>query len=174
MESCRFRATRCHPRGRCRSRESGEASGSDAVHSDEQRTPAENWPEFRGPSGDGQTPSRDLPLNWSETENIAWKTPIHDRGWSSPVIWQNQVWVTTATEDGRRLFAVWRSIARTGAFCTMPRVFDVERRSTLRSSTVTRHRLRPSNPGGSTSTTGPTARRASTPDPAASCGRGGI
>ncbi len=46
------------------------------------------------------------PLTWSETENIAWKTPIHDRGWSSPVIWGTQIWLTTATEDGKRLFAV--------------------------------------------------------------------
>jgi hypothetical protein len=37
---------------------------------------------------------------------VAWKTAIHDRGWSSPVIWGNQVWLTTATRDGHRLFAV--------------------------------------------------------------------
>ena len=65
----------------------------------------ENWPEFRGPTADGHSDSVGVPLTWSETENVAWKTPIHDRGWSSPVVWGTQVWLTTATEDGRKLFA---------------------------------------------------------------------
>jgi len=45
-------------------------------------------------------------LQWSESENIVWKTPIHDAGWSSPVIWGRQIWLTTARPDGRELFAV--------------------------------------------------------------------
>ncbi|MFM7556142.1 MAG: PQQ-binding-like beta-propeller repeat protein, partial [Verrucomicrobiota bacterium] len=65
-----------------------------------------NWPEFRGPLGDGVSTATRLPLEWSEQRNVAWKTAIHDKGWSSPVIWGDQVWVTTATEDGRRLHAV--------------------------------------------------------------------
>jgi len=69
-------------------------------------TAAENWPQFRGPAGDGVSDAVGLPVAWSETENIVWKTPIHDRGWSSPVIWGEQIWLTTATEDGKRLFAV--------------------------------------------------------------------
>ncbi len=67
---------------------------------------AENWTQFRGPRGDGLTAETGLPVTWSETENIAWKTPIHGRAWSSPVIWEDQVWMTTATEDGKELFAV--------------------------------------------------------------------
>ena len=66
----------------------------------------ETWPEFRGPSGDGHADSRGLPLTWSETENIAWKTAIPGYGWSSPVIWHDQIWLTTATPDGREMFAV--------------------------------------------------------------------
>src|SRR5437773_11630223 len=66
----------------------------------------ENWPEFRGPSGDGHSDARGLPLRWSETENVRWKTPIHDKGWSSPVIWGDQVWMTKATADGKRLYAI--------------------------------------------------------------------
>jgi outer membrane protein assembly factor BamB len=66
----------------------------------------ENWPEFRGPSGDGHADAANLPITWSESEHIRWKTPIHDRGWSSPVIWGNQIWLTTATEDGKKMFAV--------------------------------------------------------------------
>ncbi len=66
----------------------------------------ENWPEFRGPHGDGHSDATGLPLTWSETENIRWKTPIHGKAWSSPVIWGQQVWLTTATEDGKHLYAV--------------------------------------------------------------------
>ena len=67
---------------------------------------ADNWPQFRGPSGDGHSAATGVPLHWSETQNVKWKTPIHGRGWSSPVVWSNQVWMTTATEDGRQMFAV--------------------------------------------------------------------
>ena len=65
-----------------------------------------NWPQFRGPTGDGHAETSNLPLTWSESENIAWKTPIHGRGWSSPVVWEDQVWVTTATHDGKQMYAV--------------------------------------------------------------------
>lgn len=67
---------------------------------------AENWPEFRGPHGDGTTPATGLSITWSEAEHVTWKTPIHDRGWSSPVIWDQQIWMTTATADGKKLYAV--------------------------------------------------------------------
>ena len=60
-----------------------------------------NWPQFRGPAGDGRSAAALVPLKWSESENVRWKTPIHGRGWSSPVVWGRQVWVTTATEDGK-------------------------------------------------------------------------
>lgn len=65
-----------------------------------------NWPRFRGPTGQGISDSTGLPLHWNESRNVVWKTPIHGRAWSSPVIWKNQVWLTTATEDGRQRFAV--------------------------------------------------------------------
>jgi outer membrane protein assembly factor BamB len=64
------------------------------------------WPQFRGPAGDGNAATASLPLTWSETENVRWRTEVHGRAWSSPVILGNQVWMTTATEDGRELFAV--------------------------------------------------------------------
>ncbi|HVW02450.1 MAG TPA: PQQ-binding-like beta-propeller repeat protein [Planctomycetaceae bacterium] len=66
----------------------------------------ENWPEFRGPTADGHVDAPYLPLTWSEQQNVVWKTPIHDRGWSSPVIWGKQVWLTTATADGHSMFAM--------------------------------------------------------------------
>jgi outer membrane protein assembly factor BamB len=66
----------------------------------------ENWPQFRGPTGQGVSDSKRLPTTWSETQNIKWKTAIHGKAWSSPVIWGKQVWVTSATEDGRDLFVI--------------------------------------------------------------------
>ena len=66
----------------------------------------ENWPQFRGPGGDGIVEGQPLPVNWSESKNVKWKTPIHDRGHSSPVIWGNRIWLTTATEDGHSLFVI--------------------------------------------------------------------
>lgn len=86
---------------------------------------AENWPQFRGPHDNGHADATDLALTWSETENVAWKTAIHDRGWSSPVLWGDQVWVTTATEDGTRLFAVCVD-RQTGTVVHDVKVFDVK------------------------------------------------
>ena len=62
-----------------------------------------NWPDFRGPRRDGVSEVANLPLRWSETLNVRWKTPIHGHAWSSPVIWGKQVWLTTATDDGKVL-----------------------------------------------------------------------
>ena len=67
---------------------------------------ADYWPQFRGPTGDGHAKARNLPTTWSDTENVRWKAAIHGKAWSSPVIWGDQIWVTTAPEDGTKLFAV--------------------------------------------------------------------
>ena len=64
------------------------------------------WPQFRGVDGMGTSSNRNLPLAWSEEKNVRWKTAIHGRAWSSPVVLDNQVWITTATKDGRDLYAV--------------------------------------------------------------------
>lgn len=65
-----------------------------------------NWPAWRGPTADGLSDAAGLPLRWSETENIAWKTGIHDLGYSTPVVWGGQIWLTTAKEDGTALYVV--------------------------------------------------------------------
>ena len=67
---------------------------------------AENWPQFRGPEGNGHSHARGLPLQWSESRNVVWKTAIHDKGWSSPVIYGNQIWLTSASKEGRELFVL--------------------------------------------------------------------
>lgn len=66
---------------------------------------AADWPQFRGPAGDGHANAQP-PLTWSESDNVAWKAAIHGKAWSSPVVLGDQVWVTTASEDGKELFAV--------------------------------------------------------------------
>ena len=66
----------------------------------------EQWSQFRGHFGNGIIKSTSAPINWSENTNIDWKTPIHDRGWSSPVIWNNQIWMTTATKEGNKMYAI--------------------------------------------------------------------
>src|SRR5262245_7314725 len=55
-----------------------------------------DWPEFRGPSGQGNATAPNLPLEWSETRNIAWKQEIPGAGWSSPVIQGRRVYLTTS------------------------------------------------------------------------------
>jgi len=60
----------------------------------------QDWPDFRGPAGQGHSAARNLPLVWSETENIRWKVPVAGSGWSTPVIAGGRIWVTLAT-DGR-------------------------------------------------------------------------
>jgi outer membrane protein assembly factor BamB len=67
---------------------------------------AVDWWQFRGPDGQGHSTATGLPLTWSETDNIVWKTPIEGLGWSSPTIVGTQIWVTTATEEGHSLRAV--------------------------------------------------------------------
>lgn len=67
---------------------------------------AENWPQFRGPTGDGHSDAKGLVSEFGEGVHVKWKTPIHGKGWSSPVIWGNQVWLTTATDDGTELSVV--------------------------------------------------------------------
>ena len=67
----------------------------------------EDWPQFRGPDGQGHSTDQGLPLEWSESRNVVWKTPVPGRGWSSPVIAGGRVWLTTAaTSNGASLRAL--------------------------------------------------------------------
>jgi outer membrane protein assembly factor BamB len=90
---------------------------------------ANDWPGFRGPWGDGQVAaSRDarpagLPLTWSETENIVWKTAIPERGWSTPAVMGGKVWLTTATLDGTAFYVLGIEAA-TGRVLVHDKLFD--------------------------------------------------
>ena len=59
---------------------------------------AEDWPQFRGPTGQGHSTETGLPVEWSEARNVAWKVPVPGTGWSSPVVADGAVWLTTAIE----------------------------------------------------------------------------
>jgi len=61
----------------------------------------QDWPQFRGPGGQGQAAGEGFPLQWSETQHVAWKVPVPGRGWSSPVVSGSKVWLTTAAPAGR-------------------------------------------------------------------------
>ena len=62
---------------------------------------AENWPAWRGPNASGISDERDLPVTWSQTENIRWKTPLAGPGNSTPVVWGERVFLTQALDGGR-------------------------------------------------------------------------
>ena len=60
---------------------------------------AEDWPQFRGPTGQGHSSEQGLPLEWSESRNIQWKTPVPGQGWSSPVVSGGRAFLTSAVPD---------------------------------------------------------------------------
>jgi outer membrane protein assembly factor BamB len=70
------------------------------------RAASTDWPEFRGPTGDGHAGAAGLPLHWSETNNVRWKSEIPLFGWSTPVVMGGQVWMTSATADGHDFYAI--------------------------------------------------------------------
>jgi outer membrane protein assembly factor BamB len=84
----------------------------------------DNWPQYRGPGADGMSQATNLPATFSETENVRWKTAIDGRGWSSPVIWEDQIWLTTAPDDGTENYAVCVEL-KTGAIQHNLKLWDV-------------------------------------------------
>ena len=86
----------------------------------------DTWPQFRGPDANGYSDAKKLPLVWSADKGVVWKTPIHDRGWSSPVVWKDQIWLTAATADGKKLYALCVN-RDSGKVVHDIHVFDVEK-----------------------------------------------
>jgi outer membrane protein assembly factor BamB len=83
---------------------------------------ADSWPDYRGPNQDGHAGNPGLPLEWSESKNVKWKTEIPNLGLSSPVVMDNQVWLTTATEDGHDFYVLCVD-ATTGKMIANEKVF---------------------------------------------------
>ncbi|MBK9384368.1 MAG: PQQ-binding-like beta-propeller repeat protein [Planctomycetes bacterium] len=66
---------------------------------------AAEWPEYRGPQGSGVV-AGELPLRWSESSGVRWKTPIPGRGWSTPIVCGGRLWLSTADDEGHQLRAL--------------------------------------------------------------------
>ena len=66
----------------------------------------ENWTHFRGSNLNGISAMTKAPILWNDSTNIIWKTDIEGKGWSSPVVFGNQVWVTTASESGKKMLGI--------------------------------------------------------------------
>lgn len=67
---------------------------------------SENWTRFRGPNGQGISTAMGLPVRWSDTENVAWKTDIPGEGWSSPIVWNDHIFLTSTTEEGKNCHVI--------------------------------------------------------------------
>jgi len=98
---------------------------------------AANWPQFRGPTGQGTSAETRVPLHWTASSNVLWKTVIPGEGWSSPVIWKDYVFLTTTTEGGQSC-GVLALNAKSGAIRWNQEVFQqVPRRKEGRNSHAT-------------------------------------
>ena len=71
---------------------------------------ADNWPQFRGPTGSGVSTNPGLPGTWSAADRVAWKTPIPGRGWSSPIVWGQRIFITTAIQEGGEIEPVKKGL----------------------------------------------------------------
>lgn len=65
-----------------------------------------NWTHFRGSHLNGISDVTTAPVHWNDSTNILWKTDIAGKGWSSPVVFGDQVWVTTATREGKDMSGI--------------------------------------------------------------------
>ena len=87
-----------------------------------------NWNQFRGPHGNGISSATDLPIEFDEAKNVRWKIPTPNEGWSSPVVWGNEIWLTTGSDEKKELRAICVDLQR-GKIVKNIKVFDmIERR----------------------------------------------
>ena len=87
---------------------------------------AGDWPEFRGPDGQGHSAESGLPAEWGEDRNVEWKAPVPGRGWSTPVVVDGRIWLTTGTADGGGVLRLLAFDADTGAETLNVEVFRTE------------------------------------------------
>ena len=84
----------------------------------------ENWNQFRGPSGNGVSAVKELPISFDESKNVRWKTSIPDLGWSSPVVWKNEIWLTTGSDEKKELRVICLDL-KTGMIKQDIKVFEM-------------------------------------------------
>jgi outer membrane protein assembly factor BamB len=85
---------------------------------------AESWPDYRGPMHNGHSEAKGLPTEWAEGKNVKWKVALHGRAWSSPIVIDGQVWVSTATKNGQKLSAICVD-AKTGKILFDKALFNI-------------------------------------------------
>jgi len=85
----------------------------------------QSWTHFRGSNMDGHANVEKAPLHWSDTENVVWKVPVKGVGWSSPVVFDNQVWLTSAEEDGTKFYTFCFDL-KTGKLLDEKTIFTAE------------------------------------------------
>lgn len=83
-----------------------------------------HWNQFRGPRGDGVSVANSLPVEFDESKNVRWKVAIPDSGWSSPVVWEDEVWLTTGSDEKKELRAICIDL-ETGKVKRDVKVFDM-------------------------------------------------
>src|SRR5262245_49118123 len=67
---------------------------------------AENWPQWRGPRNDGISSEKNVPLEWSRSENVAWRLKLPNRAGATPVVWGDRIFLTSPAEDDKRLLLI--------------------------------------------------------------------
>ena len=89
-----------------------------------------HWNQFRGPNGDGKALTANLPIEFSETDKVRWKVPIAGEGWSSPAIWDNEIWLTSGSDEGKELRAICVDLS-SGKTLKNIKVFDMMERQVV-------------------------------------------
>ncbi|MEM6470731.1 MAG: PQQ-binding-like beta-propeller repeat protein [Planctomycetota bacterium] len=84
----------------------------------------EHWNQFRGPDGNGVANTSSLPIEFDESRNVRWKVPIPQSGWSSPVVWEDEIWLTTGSDATKELRAICIDL-ETGLIRRDIKVFDI-------------------------------------------------
>lgn len=84
----------------------------------------DHWNQFRGPHGDGKSTARNVPFEFDEAKNVGWKIPIPATGWSSPVVWESEIWLTTGSDESRELRAICVDLG-SGKITKDVKVFDM-------------------------------------------------
>ncbi len=86
-----------------------------------------HWNQFRGPAGDGVSESKLLPVEFDESKNVRWKVGIPEQGWSSPVVWGDEIWLTSGSDEKKELWAVCVDL-ESGRIKQNIKVFDMVER----------------------------------------------
>ena len=85
-----------------------------------------NWTHFRGSNLNGISSEKNVPATWNDQSGIAWKTSVEGKGWSSPVVYGDQIWITSASEDGKQMYALCYDF-KTGREIFNIKVFEPEK-----------------------------------------------